>query len=72
MKNLRVYNISLCLVKCLLRAKEGEREKQRGIEGEGGGRPRARYPHKLVFLFLLRFWNLGKLWGICDVFQGKL
>ena len=26
MKNLRFYNISLCVVKCLLRVKEGERE----------------------------------------------
>ena len=26
MKNLRLYNISLCVVKCLLRVKEGERE----------------------------------------------
>ena len=29
MKNLRLYNISLCVVKWLLRAKEGERERER-------------------------------------------
>ena len=32
MKNLRLYNISLCVVKCLLRAKEGEKEGYREIK----------------------------------------
>ena len=34
MKNLCLYNISLCVVKCLLIAKEGEREGQREREQE--------------------------------------
>ena len=38
LKNLRLHNISLCLVICLFRVKEGreiEEEKERGRENEG-------------------------------------
>ena len=46
LKKLCVYNISLCVVKCLLRAKEGEREgyrereerKNEGVREEEGRR----------------------------------
>ena len=36
MKNLCLYDISLCVVKCLLRAKEGERKGQKERERKDG------------------------------------
>ena len=55
MKNLCLYNISLCVVKCFLRAKEEEREweeeNERGRERvREGERQWVRDPHKLGFL----------------------
>ena len=54
MKNLHLNDISLCVVKCLLRAKEGDGERVRESEGkwerEGDWErkiERERDPHKL-------------------------